>query len=80
MVLNMNKKMKLALMIGIPVIILITALTVFLTTRDSDEKFQYDLYKLAAQKGYYMAAPASNQQDSSQVKTFLSQSSSVSMN
>ena len=35
----------------------------FQQMRDSDEKFQYDLYKLAAQKGYYHPAPQANAQD-----------------
>lgn len=48
----------------------------FQQMRDGDEKFQYDLYKIAEQKGYYMAAPPSNPMDSQQIKTFLNQSQS----
>lgn len=31
--------------------------------RDHDEKFQYDLYRLAEQKGYYQAAQPANPED-----------------
>jgi len=44
----------------------------FQQMRDSDEKFQYDLYKLAAQKGYYHPAPPANQQDMQTVQGNLS--------
>jgi len=44
----------------------------FQQMRDADEKFQYDLYKIAEQKGYYPPSPASNPQDVSSVKTSLS--------
>ena len=43
----------------------------FQQMRDGDEKFQYDLYKLAEQKGYYHKAPPANQQDSSAIKNVL---------
>jgi len=43
----------------------------FQQMRDSDEKFQYDLYKVAEQKGYYATSPASSQQDINCVKTAL---------
>lgn len=43
------------------------------TLRDGDEKFQYDLYKLAAQKGYYKSAAPASQQDIQLVKSQLSQ-------
>jgi len=43
----------------------------FQQMRDSDEKFQYDLYKIAEQKGYYPASPASSAEDISCVKTAL---------
>ena len=49
----------------------------FQQMRDSDEKFQYDLYKIAEQKGYYMPAPPAQQADHQQVKTFLNQSTSM---
>ena len=44
----------------------------FQQMRDSDEKFQYDLYKVAEQKGYYTTSPPCNPQDVSSVKTSLS--------
>lgn len=47
----------------------------FQQMRDCDEKFQYDLYKVAEQKGYYMPAPAANQSDAQQIKSFLGQGS-----
>lgn len=31
--------------------------------RDQDEKFQYQLYQTAEQKGYYNSAPKATQQD-----------------
>ncbi len=46
----------------------------FQQMRDGDEKFQLDLYQTAAQKGYYHPAPTANQQDTSAIKTYLSQS------
>jgi len=51
----------------------------FQQMRDGDEKFQYDLYKIAEQKGYYKASPTANQQDIQQIKSFLSQSSNSGM-
>ncbi|MDR3239506.1 MAG: spore coat protein [Clostridiales bacterium] len=48
----------------------------FQQMRDSDEKFQYDLYKVAEQKGYYVPSPACSPQDSSSIKNSLSQASS----
>ena len=45
----------------------------FQQMRDGDEKFQYDLYKVAEQKGYYIPSPSVNSQDSSHVKSSLSQ-------
>jgi len=44
----------------------------FQQMRDSDEKFQYDLYKIAEQKGYYTTSPPSNPQDASSIKSSLS--------
>jgi len=44
----------------------------FQQMRDGDEKFQYDLYKIAAQKGYYACSPNATTQDMSSVKTALS--------
>jgi len=43
----------------------------FQQMRDSDEKFQYDLYKVAEQKGYYATSPESSQKDIGCVKTAL---------
>lgn len=39
--------------------------------RNSDEIFQYNLYKLAEQKGYYKPAQQANQSDIMQVKSQL---------
>ena len=47
----------------------------FQQMRDGDEQFQYDLYKIAQQKGYYKAAGPANQSDLSEVKAFLQTSS-----
>ncbi|MDR1705914.1 MAG: spore coat protein [Clostridiales bacterium] len=44
----------------------------FQQMRDGDEKFQYDLYKIAASKGYYHPAPQANQLDISGLKNILS--------
>ncbi|MCL2215895.1 MAG: spore coat protein [Defluviitaleaceae bacterium] len=44
----------------------------FQKMRDGDEKFQYDLYKIAEQKGYYATSPSATQQDMSTVKSALS--------
>lgn len=41
--------------------------------RNGDEQFQYSLYQLAEQKGYYKSAPTANQQDVMQTKNQLSQ-------
>lgn len=40
--------------------------------RDNDEKFQYELYKFAKQKGYYQPAQQADQKDIQQVKSQLS--------
>ncbi len=37
--------------------------------RDSSETFQYDLYKIAEQKGYYMPAQQANMNEVQQIKT-----------
>jgi len=47
----------------------------FQQMRDGDEKFQYDLYKIAEQKGYYATSPCASQQDMQSVKQSLSSSS-----
>lgn len=41
--------------------------------RNSDEQFQYQLYQLAEQKGFYKSASQANQQDIQQVKAQFSQ-------
>jgi len=43
----------------------------FQQMRDGDEKFQYDLYKIAAQKGYYATSPNATPQDMQSVKQSL---------
>jgi len=43
----------------------------FQQMRDGDEKFQYDLYKIAEQKGYYATSPAADQNAISSVKQSL---------
>ena len=43
----------------------------FQQMRDGDEQFQYDLYKLAAQKGYYVCSPAATQNDLTMIKESL---------
>jgi len=50
----------------------------FQQMRDGDEKFQYDLYKIAEQKGYYVPSPATDQVESSEIKSKLSQGSMMS--
>ena len=44
----------------------------FQQMRNSDEKFQYDLYKIAHQKGYYQPAPNADQAQCMQLKNQLS--------
>lgn len=44
----------------------------FQQMRNSDEKFQYDLYKLAHQKGYYQPAPPADQAQCMQLKNHIS--------
>jgi len=43
----------------------------FQQMRDGDEKFQYDLYNIAAQKGYYPVSPDATHQDMQCVKQHL---------
>ena len=50
----------------------------FQQMRDGDEKFQYDLYKIAEQKGYYVCSPSATQQDMQNVKQHLCSSPSMS--
>ena len=50
----------------------------FQQMRDGDEKFQYDLYKIAASKGYYHPAPPANTQDTSCLKSMLQETGKFS--
>jgi len=43
----------------------------FQKMRDGDEKFQYDLYKIAEQKGYYVPGATANTIEVSELKTKL---------
>lgn len=43
----------------------------FQQMRDGDETFQYNLYKVAAEKGYYKPAGPASQADLNEVKAFL---------
>ena len=43
----------------------------FQQMRDGDEKFQYDLYKIASQKGYYVNSPPANPEDMNSVRSML---------
>ncbi|MCL2171432.1 MAG: spore coat protein [Defluviitaleaceae bacterium] len=45
----------------------------FQQMRDADEKFQYDLYKIAAQKGYYHPAPQADTNQCNQLRNTLQQ-------
>jgi len=49
----------------------------FQQMRDGDEKFQYDLYKIAEQKGYYTCSPPATPQDMSNVKSALTSGNPV---
>ena len=49
----------------------------FQQMRDGDEKFQYDLYKIAEQKGYYHPACSANSQDMQTVSSNLSRDMGV---
>ena len=40
--------------------------------RDSDEQFQYQLFKLAEQKGYYKPAALADREEIQQIKTTFS--------
>ena len=46
----------------------------FQQMRDGDEKTQYDLYKIASQKGYYVNSPAANESDMNMLRSTLSAS------
>ena len=43
----------------------------FQQMRDGDEKFQYDLYKIAEQHGYYQQAPCAQAADTANIKMDL---------
>jgi len=43
----------------------------FQQMRDGDEKFQYDLYKIAEQKGYYATSPTADPSAITNVKQAL---------
>jgi len=43
----------------------------FQQMRDGDEKFQYDLYKIAEQKGYYIPGASANTIEVSELKAKL---------
>lgn len=45
----------------------------FQQMRDADEKFQYELYKVATQKGYYPCSPDASSQDTNHVKASLTE-------
>ncbi|MDR3091568.1 MAG: spore coat protein [Clostridiales bacterium] len=47
----------------------------FQQMRDGDEKFQYDLYRIAEQKGYYITSPDATAQETSTIKNSLTDSS-----
>jgi spore coat protein CotF len=42
-------------------------------TRDADEQFQYKLYQVAEQKGYYQPAPEANSNDIQQIRASFTQ-------
>ncbi|HLR35565.1 MAG TPA: spore coat protein [Tissierellales bacterium] len=44
----------------------------FTQLRNADEQFQYQLFQIAEQKGYYTPAPTANQKDIQEIKTGLS--------
>ena len=46
----------------------------FQQMRDADEKFQYELYKIAHQKGYYQPAPPADQSQCLQLKNHIQNS------
>jgi hypothetical protein len=47
--------------------------------RDGDEKFQYDLYKIAEQKRYYVCSPSASPNDLSNLKNTLSETVATCM-
>lgn len=49
----------------------------FQQMRDGDEKFQFDLYNIASQKGYYAQPPIATTQETSEVKTALTKAATT---
>ena len=49
----------------------------FQQMRDGDEKFQYDLYKIAEQKGYYLCSPDATAKDREHIRSSLSGAASI---
>ncbi len=49
----------------------------FQQMRNDDEKFQYDLYKIAEQKGYYTPAPCATAEDTNYIKSKLVESATM---
>ena len=49
----------------------------FQQMRDGDEKFQFDLYKIAESKGYYVGSPAASEQDQQSIRNSLSHASAM---
>ena len=45
--------------------------TMFQQMRDADEKFQFELYTIASEKGYYTQPPKAMQKDIDSIKTAL---------
>jgi len=45
--------------------------------RDGDEKFQYDLFKIAEKKGYYIMGPQATKEQCTSIKQSLNASSSA---
>lgn len=45
----------------------------FQQMRNSDEQFQYDLYKIAEKKGYYIKSPEETQENCQNIKIQLTQ-------
>ena len=43
----------------------------FQQMRNNDEQFQYDLYKIAEKKGYYIKSPTEEQEDCHNIKIQL---------
>lgn len=42
-------------------------------TRDGDEQFQYKLFQVAEQKGYYQPAQLANPQEIQQIRSYFTQ-------